>query len=581
MGVLSTVLDGLRSTDVTLEEYDRRGDCVRRVGSSDFLAAVQHHRAAFRDGDVDGRRVVALLFRPEEAIEFLVVTLAAMAEGWTVVPLYPNWDDETQVRYLEAYDLRGIAVGTGFLGRAESWLVGTAPIEKIFEISLDEGIPPLPDGPLQLFDMMRGDQPCAWIFTSGTSGELAKLTEITLSNLEAAIDNIRDLDFVRPGMTLHNPLSTSHIFAFSVVLGLLAVKPKRLLFSDVQFLARLPQTRTGKVDALILVPIVLNRLRAGFYEKIVAQLDRKSAPPELRRLARVPMGVRRRLKQIVQRAEEAVIDREQGRRIGLRRRGSILTARRLFGRMLRERLGSPEFVVIGGAKPNLRAMAFLEALGIRCLQGWGMTETTGPLAVCRLRDRFRGAFGTCGTLFPDTKAYVEDGELIVEGPQIARGYHQPSGEFVPFNGRKSTGDHAEFDAVGRLRVTGKASDRITTDNGLNYNPIPFEERLTALDLDRGHVLADVIVIGDGKPRLGAVFFLREGVDDEASVREQIASLLEEFNRERAVDERIEAWALCAEDLRTAGFLGPSGKVVRRRIETHFADIFARWAVEVE
>ena len=578
MAVLQTVLEGLEESTVTLEAYGRSGNLAAKVGSADFLALVRRNRQAFRGWDAGGRKVICLLFRPEEAVEFLVATLAAMSEGWTIVPFFPNWSDEQQRLYLRTYNLRAVVVGQGFQDRVRAW-EGDC-VDRVITISLEAPATPLPrevaDAPL--FAHIPADHPCAWLFTSGTSGKLAKLTEITLGNIEAAIENIRDLDFVYPEMTLHNPLSTSHIFAFSVILGLLAIKPRRLIFSDVQYLTRLPQSKTGKVNAMILVPIVLNRMRTGFYEKLTARMSPRNAPAGLEKLAKIPLPVRRQLKRIVQTAEEAIIDLEQGRSIGLRRRAAILTARRVFGPMLRQRLGSPEFVVVGGAKPNLNAMAFLEVMGIRCLQGWGMTETTGPLAVQKLADRFKGAFGTCGAPFRNTTAYLEDGELVVEGPQIARGYHGPDGTFVPFDGKKRTGDYAEFDASGRLKVLGKASDRITTENGLNYNPIPLEESLQAIDLERSQLLEEVVVIGDGQARLGAVFFLREGVEDGDETRAYLKSRLKEFNASRPVDERVESWEVSGIGIRESGFIGPTGKLLRRLVEERYAVIYSRSTV---
>ncbi len=579
MGVLQTVLEGLEASTVTLEAYGRSGNLAAKVSSAEFVAHVRRSRQAFRGWDAGGRKVICLLFRPEEAIEFLVATLAAMSEGWTIVPFFPNWSDEQQRLYLRTYNLRAIVVGQGFEERARAW-EGDC-VDRVLTISLDESMAaPLPrefaDEPL--FANITADHPCAWLFTSGTSGKLAKLTEITLGNIEAAIENIRDLDFVYPEMTLHNPLSTSHIFAFSVILGLLAVKPRRLIFSDVQYLTRLPESRTGKVNAMILVPIVLNRMRTGFYEKLTARMSPRNAPAGLEKLAKIPLPVRRQLKRIVQTAEEAVIDLEQGRSIGLRRRAAILTARRVFGPMLRQRLGSPEFVVLGGAKPNLHSMAFLEVMGVRCLQGWGMTETTGPLAVQNLADRFKGALGTCGRPFSNTRAYVEDGELVVEGPQIARGYHDPDGTFIPFNGKKRTGDYAEFDADGRLKVLGKASDRITTENGLNYNPIPLEENLQAIDLEKSQLLEEVVVIGDGQPRLGAVFFLRAGVEDGDETRAYLESRLKEFNTSRPVDERVESWTVSGIGCRESGVIGPTGKLLRRLVEERYAVMYSKSTV---
>jgi long-chain acyl-CoA synthetase len=574
MSMLRSALEDLAAGGAVLETYDRQGACARKVTGRELVERIRSLRPRFAAGagacgSREGPKAIALLFKPEETVEFLAAALAAMAEGFIIVPLYPNWPAETQLEYLRAYRLRGIAFGEGFRARAESWR--DAGIESFIRVDL-AGADAEPSAEAFPADV-RPEAPCAWIFTSGTSGKLAKLTEITFENLDAAIENIQRLDFLEPGMTVHCPLSASHIFAFVVIMGFLTIRPRRVIFSDAQYLARLPESRTGRVDGIVLVPIVIHRMRAAFYEKLAAKLDPRTAPPELRQLARIPIGARKLLKRAVLRAEQGVIDLERRGKTNPADWAAVQLSRRLFGRMVRSRLGSPRFVVVGGAKPSLEGMAFLEVMGIRCLQGWGMTETTGPLAVCRLGDRFEGAFGTCGTLFDRTRAYIEDGELIVEGPQIARGYHEPDGTFVPFHGRKRTGDHAEFDGRGRLRVLGKASDRITTENGLNYNPIPCEEDIQRLDLDARHLVEEVVVVGDGKPRLGAVFFLRDGVANDAATRAYLAGLLREFNAGRNVDERVVPWAVSEVPFKESGVLGPSGKLVRRRVEERFAEMF--------
>lgn len=576
MTVLRNVLETLVQSSVTLETFDRHGDSTQQVSGEEFLEAVLAHRSLFSGWDPSlenrGRKVVALLFKPEETIEFLIAAFSALSQGFTIVPLYPNWSAETQEAYLKAYHLRALAVGEGFRGRAESW--AGRILGRVLPISSKSfsGKEPRKSSEVITLDLPR-NHPCAWIFTSGTSGRLAKLTEISLENLEAAVENIQGLDFLYPGMTVHSPLSSSHIFAFVAILGFLTIKPRRIIFSDVQYLPRLPQAKIGKVDGVILVPIVINRMRAAFYEKLTMEMSPRTAPLELRKLARIPLSVRKLLKRAVLHAEKALIGQETTGRISAAGWLAIRTARALFGGLFSRRLGSPEFVVVGGAKPCLESMAFFEVMGIRCLQGWGMTETTGPLAVCSLRDRFRGAFGTCGKLFRETRAYIEDGELIVEGPQIARGYHEPDGSFVPFGGRKRTGDHAEFDRVGRLKVLGKASDRITTENGLNYNPIPFEEEIHALDLEERQLVEEAVVVGDAQPRLGAVFFLREGVPHSSETRAYLEALVRAFNSQRAVDERLGPWVISDLPFKESGFLGPSGKIVRRRVEEKYAVLF--------
>ena len=581
MSVLRRILGQYGEGATQLETYGRQGNLIGKVRGEAFERAVERYRQAFRGWSVRsycGHKVVGLLFRPEETIEFLVATFAAVAEGFTVVPFYPNWSSETQHLHLKQYGIRAMAVGDGYARRVEGWC---GQLEHVIRISgsLDDYPEPVTAEP---YPDVPGDHPCAWIFTSGTSGKIPKCTVISVRNIEAAVENIRQIDFLAEGMTLHSPLSTSHIFAFAVVLGMMAVRPSRLLFSDVQYLARLPEEKIGKVDGVILVPLVLNRMRSGFYGRLL-----ETGPSADPRLARLPLVFRRFLKVCAQTAERSVIDIESGRLAGLLRWPSLAITRAFFRRRIPPRLGSPKFVVVGGAKPNLQSMAFLDVMGIRCLQGWGMTETTGALAVCSLEDRFSGAYGTCGGVFADTRAYVEDGELIVEGPQVAEGYIHPDGQFDAFNGVKRTGDCAEFDLQGRLKVLGKASDRITLENGMNYNPQTIEEKILALDLKSRHLLEDVVVIGEGQARFACVFFLLElsmaGAErrDPRSVvlpshtEEYLLDLLRRVNSERAIDEQIGPWVVAPKPLRETAFLGPSGKIRRRLLEEEFRFAFDR------
>ncbi len=572
MSTLKTLFESLPGFELKLESYGRRGDVVTEATGQDVFDAALAYRELFPARDTHPR--IGLLFRSEETIEFLVAMFAAISRGLTVVPLYPNWDAETQLSYLRLYGVGVVAAGDGFLRRAEGW---GDEIEETINVSLDaEKLPVVPagDGRGLFLEDLDDDHPVAWIFTSGTSGDMAKCTEISLSNMDTAIENIRNLDFLVEGMVAHCPLSASHIFAFVVMTAFISLKPRRVLLSDVQYLARLPQKKTGKIDAIILVPIVINRMRSLFYERLCTDFSVEKVPPGLEKLARLPLGLRGLLKRLCRRAEEGVIALEAGRLAGWLGLPLILLARLLFGRMVRQRMGSPAFMVLGGARPNLQAMAFFEVMGIRVLQGWGMTETTGPVCVSALSDRRSGALGTCGRLFPGTTARIDGEELVVEGTQIAKGYVEPDGTLAPFNGLQRTGDRAAFDHRGRLKVFGKVSDRITTDNGLNYLPLPMEDDLKAADLKKLNILEEVVVIGDARPRLGCVYFLREGVEETAAREEYLGGLIREFNASRPVDQQLGPWTVSARGLKESGGIGPSGKLVRRRIEEQYGVLYA-------
>ena len=96
-----------------------------------------------------------------------------------------------------------------------------------------------------------------------------------------------------------------------------------------------------------------------------------------------------------------------------------------------------------------------------------------------------------------------------------------------------------------------------------------------MDLKQRHVVEEMVVIGDAQPRLGAVVFLREEVHHGAETRAYVESLVRAFNATRAVDERIGPWAISEKPFKEAGVLGPSGKLIRRRVEERYAVIFGR------
>ena len=175
----------------------------------------------------------------------------------------------------------------------------------------------------------------------------------------------------------------------------------------------------------------------------------------------------------------------------------------LVHRKLREALGGrAEFAISGGAPLGERLGHFFRGIGVRVLEGYGLTETTAPTAVNR-PDLTK--VGTVGPAFPGTALRVDDeGAIWVRGPHVFRGYRGMPDETaaVLVDGWFQTGDLGKLDADGYLTITGRKKEIIVTAGGKNVAPALLEDRL------RGHPLvSQVVVVGDQRPFIGALLTL--------------------------------------------------------------------------
>ena len=178
-------------------------------------------------------------------------------------------------------------------------------------------------------------------------------------------------------------------------------------------------------------------------------------------------------------------------------------ADRLVLHKLRQALGGhAKYAVSGGAPLGERLGHFYRGVGLHVLEGYGLTETTAPTAVNR-PDRIK--IGTVGPAFPGASLRIaDDGEIQVKGAHIFRGYHDnPEATAAAFeDGWFRTGDLGSLDDDGYLTITGRKKEIIVTAGGKNVAPALLEDRL------RGHPLvSQVVVVGDGKPFIGALVTL--------------------------------------------------------------------------
>ena len=210
---------------------------------------------------------------------------------------------------------------------------------------------------------------------------------------------------------------------------------------------------------------------------------------------------------VFERAAETAIAWSRGLdrgRPGLAVRARHAAYSRLVYGKIRDALGgSCRFAVSGGAPLGERLGHFYRGVGLTVLEGYGLTETTAAVTV-NTPDALK--IGTVGRPLPGTAVRVaDDGELLVRGGQVFRGYWndpEATAAVLEDDGWFHTGDVGEIDDEGFVKVTGRKKEILVTAGGKNVAPAPLEDRL------RAHALvSQALVVGDGQPFIGALVTL--------------------------------------------------------------------------
>jgi long-chain acyl-CoA synthetase len=229
--------------------------------------------------------------------------------------------------------------------------------------------------------------------------------------------------------------------------------------------------------------------------------------------------------------------------------------------------GRVRLATSGGAPLPREVVESLDALGLAVLGAYGQTE---HLCIAMHRPG-RHAFDSAGPPMPGTEVRVAaDGELLVRRNALTfSGYlRKPEATRAAFTDDGAwlrTGDVAELDAEGCIRITGRIREILALSTGKKVSPLPIERRLAE------HPAVDhAVVVGEGRKHAAALLFSRAPADDE-SLAESIGAHVEAVNAALAPHERVRRWTTVAAELTEAGGeLSPKLEVRRGVVAARYA-----------
>ncbi|BCB73935.1 AMP-dependent synthetase/ligase [Phytohabitans flavus] len=262
-------------------------------------------------------------------------------------------------------------------------------------------------------------------------------------------------------------------------------------------------------------------------------------------------------------------------------------ANRLVFSKLQARLGGRIHKLVSGAAPlSVPIAEFFAAAGLPIGEGYGLTETSAGNFVNR---RERVKIGTCGPALGDLECKIaEDGEVLLRGKPVMRGYHNlPEETAAAFTEDRffRTGDIGELDADGFLRITDRKKDLVKTSGGKYIAPshiegmfkalCPYTSQVVVITQGRNYCTMLVTLDPDaivgwaaGTPLAGRPY---GEIAASAEAQAMVAGYVEQLNTKLNRWETIKKFTILHRDLTIEdGEMTPSMKIKRRMVEANFA-----------
>jgi len=465
------------------------GDGWQEVTAREFEEEVRTvAKGLIASGIAIGDRVAIMA---KTRYEWTILDFAIWFAGAISVPIYETSSAEQIQWILEDSGAVALIVETPALAETARPVLGSR-CSRMWTIT-DDAIAQLVQAGYGISDdeinhrrnSLNPDSLATLIYTSGTTGK-PKGVQLTHGNFLAECGNVvqgaADL-FLKPNGSTLLFLPVAHVFGRMVQIGAVTAGLHLAHCSDIN---RLPQDLASfKPTFVLAVPRIFEKIYNGAESR--AEAAGKG--------------------NIFRKASDTAIAYSEGLdsgRIGV----ALRLKHKLFDKLVYSKIragmgGAVEAAISGGAPLGARLGHFYRGAGVNILEGYGLTETTAG-ATLNLSQAQK--VGSVGKPLPSTTVRIaEDGEVLMKGPIVMRGYWQndaANAEVFTEDGFFRSGDLGALDEDGFLTITGRKKELIVTAGGKNVAPAVLEDRVRAHPL-----VSQCLVVGDNKPFIAALVTL--------------------------------------------------------------------------
>ena len=527
-----------------------------------------------------GDRVAIL---SENCPEWIVVDQAVLGLGAVVVPLYTTSGLEETAHVINDSGAKIIAANTPellqkILGLKSSLpnIGGIIAMHRGAEaVGATNGGPDIATLASLSADTAAGivegsrDDLATIIYTSGTTG-MSKGVMLSHGNILAnGEDALAALSLNDTDMTLSH-LPIAHSFErtagyYTVMMG----------GGTIAFAEGLGQIASNLREVEPTVVLTVPRLLEAIHSRVMRTVE--SSPPFRQRMFRTALAV----------GGQAAEYRQRGKSVPAHLALAMALFRRIVFAKIREIFGSRlRYLIAGGAPLPAEINRFLAAAEVPIVEGYGLTEAA-PIISCNLHQG-RTRIGSVGLPLRHVEVMTApDGELLVRGPNVMKGYFNREAETkeaIDESGWLHTGDIAKIDAEGYISITDRKKEIIVLSGGKNISPAYVEGKLVG-----DKYISQACVFGDRKKHLAALIapdyenlvdFLKENnldpksdeIAKSATLRHLLQTRIREVNHQLSDVEAIAAFAIVPQPFsQENGELTPSLKVRRKMVQAHYKD----------